>query len=42
LKEWMLVNIINHIADSIDWNNEGVKEFIDQVNYYREFDTFKR
>ena len=42
LREWMLVNVLAHIASSIDWKVEGVKEFIDQVNYYREFDTFKR
>lgn len=41
LKEWMLVNLLAHIAKSIDWHAEGAKEFIDQVNYYREFDTFK-
>ncbi|MGW8392218.1 hypothetical protein [Pseudoduganella sp. HUAS MS19] len=42
LKEWMLVNVLAHIAKSIDWNTEGAKEFIAQVDYYREFDTFKR
>jgi len=42
LKEWMLVNALAHIANSIDWKVEGAKEFIEQVNYYREFDTFKR
>lgn len=42
LKEWVLVNVVAHIAKSVDWKTEGVKEFIDQVNYYREFDTFKR
>lgn len=42
LTEWMLVNVLAHIANSINWKNEGVKEFIDQVNYYREFDTLKR
>lgn len=42
LKEWMLVNVLAHIANSIDWKVEGEKDFIDQVNYYREFDTFKR
>lgn len=41
LKEWMLVNVLTHIANSIDWKVEGIKEFIDQINYYREFDTFK-
>jgi len=40
LKEWMLVNVLAHIANSVDWEAEGVKAFIDQVNYYREFDTF--
>lgn len=42
LNEWMLVNVLAHIANSIDLKVVGVKEFIDQVNYYREFDTFKR
>lgn len=42
LKEWMLVNVLAQIAKSIDWKVEGLKELIDQVNYYREFDTFKR
>ena len=41
LKEWMLVNILTHIADTIGWKVDDVNEFIDQVNYYREFDTFK-
>ena len=42
LKEWMLVNLVAHVANSIDWKKEGLKEFIDQANHYREFDTFKR
>ncbi|KQZ44024.1 hypothetical protein [Duganella sp. Root1480D1] len=42
LKEWMIVNVLVHIAKSVDWRAEGMKEFIEQVNYYREFDTFKR
>jgi hypothetical protein len=42
LNEWMLVNVLTHIADTINWKMDGVKEFIDQVNFYREFDTFKR
>lgn len=42
LKEWMLVNVLAHIVNSIDWNTEGAKEFIAHVDYYREFDTFKR
>ncbi|MYM93243.1 hypothetical protein [Duganella vulcania] len=42
LMEWMLVNVLTHIVNSINWKVDGVKEFIDQVNYYREFDTFKR
>lgn len=40
LKEWMLVNVLSHIANSMNWKVEGVKEFIEQVNYFREFDTF--
>jgi hypothetical protein len=42
LKEWMLVNVLAHISDSINWKSDGSQEFIDQVNYYLEFDTFKR
>lgn len=42
LKEWMLVNVLAHIASSIDWKVGGVKEFIEHVNFYREFDTFRR
>jgi hypothetical protein len=42
LREWMLVNVLARIASSIDWKAAGVKEFVDQVNHYREFDTFAR
>lgn len=42
LKEWMLVNVLVYIANSINLEEGGLQEFIDQVNYYREFDTFKR
>ncbi|WP_426164413.1 hypothetical protein [Pseudoduganella sp. R-34] len=42
LKEWMLVNVLAHISNSISWEKAGPQEFIDQVNYYLEFDTFKR
>jgi len=42
LKEWMLVNVLTRISNSINWKIEGSQEFIDQVNYYLEFDTFRR
>lgn len=42
LNEWMPVNVLAHIANSMDWKVEGANDFIDQVNHYREFDTFKR
>jgi len=41
LKEWMLVNVLAHISNSIDWKSEGSQEFIRQVNYYLEFDTLR-
>ena len=42
LKEWMLVSVLTHISNSVNWEIEGLQGFIDQVNYYLEFDTFKR
>ncbi|GJI98274.1 hypothetical protein RugamoR57_49920 [Duganella caerulea] len=42
LREWMLVSVLAHIADSVHRKGEDVGEFIEQVNHYREFDTFKR
>lgn len=42
LKEWMLVSVLAHIAGTVNPKMDFVGEFIDQVNYYREFDTFKQ
>lgn len=42
LKEWMPVNVLAHISNSINWKMEGPQEFIEHVNYYLEFDAFKR
>jgi hypothetical protein len=40
LKEWMIVGSLSQIVKSMN-DKDNASDFIDRVNYYREYDTFK-
>jgi hypothetical protein len=41
LKEWMLVGSLKQIARSVNQKNVELNDFVQRINHYREFDTFK-
>lgn len=41
LRGWMLVSSLNYIAQNKSNGEYDSKWFIDEINYYREYDTFR-